>query len=130
LAREICQNSLVAFVDETPVVVEFHAFDIPVENMPGAEDLKDAFVRSKEYWGGQKTSQTRDFFETALKEYEKGTISVLRISDFNTKGLRGSRPSESDHHQLRGRRNVGNGDASFETRARHEKSSVLVRCVH
>ena len=91
LAREICQNSLDAFVDETPVVVEFHAFDIPVENMPGAEDLKDAFVRSKEYWGGQKTSQTRDFFETALKEYEKGTISVLRISDFNTKGLRGSR---------------------------------------
>ena len=48
LAREICQNSLDAFVDETPVVVEFHAFDIPVENMPGAEDLKDAFVRSKE----------------------------------------------------------------------------------
>lgn len=91
LAREICQNSLDAFVDETPVEVEFHAFDIPVENMPGAEDLKDAFIRSKEYWGGQKTSQTRDFFETALKEYEKGTISVLRISDFNTKGLRGSR---------------------------------------
>ncbi len=91
LAREICQNSLDAFVDETPVIVEFHAFDIPVEKMPGAEELKDAFVRSKDYWGGQKTSQTRDFFETALKEYNKSTISVLRISDFNTKGLRGSR---------------------------------------
>lgn len=91
LAREICQNSLDAFVDETPVIVEFHAFDIPVEKIPGAEELKDAFMRSKDYWGGQKTSQTRDFFETALKEYDKGTISVLRISDFNTKGLRGSR---------------------------------------
>ena len=91
LAREICQNSLDAFVDETPVIVEFHAFDIPVEKMPGAEELKDAFVRSKDYWGGQKTSQTRDFFETALKEYDKETISVFRISDFNTKGLRGSR---------------------------------------
>lgn len=91
LARVICQNSLDAFVDETPVIVEFHAFDIPVEKIPGAEELKDAFMRSKDYWGGQKTSQTRDFFETALKEYDKGTISVLRISDFNTKGLRGSR---------------------------------------
>lgn len=91
LAREICQNSLDAFVDETPVVVEFHAFDMPVDKMPGANELKDAFVRSKEYWGGQKTSQTRDFFETALKEYDKGVISILRISDFNTKGLRGSR---------------------------------------
>ena len=91
LAREICQNSLDAYVDETPVLVEFHSFDISVDSIPGAEELKDAFVRSKEYWGGQKTSQTRDFFDTALKEYEKGTVSVLRISDFNTKGLRGSR---------------------------------------
>lgn len=91
LAREICQNSLDAYVDETPVLVEFHSFDISVDSIPGAEELKDAFVRSKEYWGGQKTSQTRDFFDTALKEYEKGTVAVLRISDFNTKGLRGSR---------------------------------------
>ena len=91
LAREICQNSLDAFVDENPVVVEFHSFDIPVECIPGTEELKDAFVRAKEYWGGQKTSQTRDFFDIALKEYENGKISVLRISDFNTKGLCGSR---------------------------------------
>ena len=91
LAREICQNSLDAFVDDNPVVVEFHAFDLPVTSIPGADELKEAFERSKAYWSGQKTSQTRDFFDAALKEYEKGTISVLRISDFNTKGLRGSR---------------------------------------
>ena len=90
LAREICQNSLDAFVDDNPVVVEFHAFDLPVTSIPGADELKEAFERSKAYWSGQKTSQTRDFFDAALKEYEKGTISVLRISDFNTKGLRGS----------------------------------------
>lgn len=90
LAREICQNSLDAFVDDAPVVVEFHSFDIPVDRIPGAEELRDAFARSRDYWSGQKTSQTRDFFETALKEYDKGSISVLRISDFNTKGLRGS----------------------------------------
>ena len=72
LAREICQNSLDAFVDDTPVVVEFHSFDIPVENVPGYEELKDAFVRSKQYWSSQTTSQTRDFFDSALKEYEKG----------------------------------------------------------
>lgn len=91
LAREICQNSLDANVDDTPVIVEFHAFDIPVNIIPGADELKDAFTRSLQYWGGQKTSQTRDFFDAALKEYENGTVSVLRISDFNTKGLRGSR---------------------------------------
>lgn len=92
LAREICQNSLDAFIDEsTPVVVQFHCFDFPVKNIPGSDELKDSFIRSKEYWGGQKTSQTRDFFDIALKEYEKETIPVLRISDFNTKGLSGSR---------------------------------------
>lgn len=101
LAREICQNSLDAFVDDTPVVVEFHSFDIPIENVPGYEELKDAFVRSKQYWSSQTTSQTRDFFDSALKEYEKGTISVLRISDFNTKGLRGSRePKDTDWTNL------------------------------
>ena len=30
LAREICQHSLDAFVDDTPVVVEFHSFEIPI----------------------------------------------------------------------------------------------------
>ena len=91
LAREICQNSLDAFVDENPVIVEFHSFEMPVKNIPGSEKLKDAFERSRTYWGGQTTSQTRDFFDVALKEYEKESISVLRISDFNTKGLQGSR---------------------------------------
>lgn len=91
LAREICQNSLDAFVDDNPVMVEFHVFDLPVTNIPGVNELKDAFERSKDYWSGQKTPQTRDFFDVALKEFEKGTISVLRISDYNTKGLCGSR---------------------------------------
>lgn len=101
LAREICQNSLDAFVDDNPVIVEFHAFDLPVTCIPGADQLKDAFERSKAYWGGQKTSQTRDFFDVALKEYEKSVISVLRISDFNTKGLRGSRePKDTDWTNL------------------------------
>ncbi len=101
LAREICQNSLDAFVDDTPVVVEFHSFEMPIENVPGTEQLKDAFVRSKQYWSSQTTSQTRDFFDVALKEYDKGTVSVLRISDFNTKGLRGSRePKDTDWTNL------------------------------
>lgn len=101
LAREICQNSLDAFVDENPVIVEFHAFDLPITSIPGADQLKDAFERSKAYWCGQKTSQTRDFFDVALKEYEKSTTSVLRISDFNTKGLRGSRePKDTDWTNL------------------------------
>lgn len=42
LAREICQNSLDAARDKT-VRIEFNAFDITSDKLPGSDILKDCF---------------------------------------------------------------------------------------
>lgn len=91
LAREIIQNSLDACINY-PVIVEFNSFSIPTSNIPGKEQLLDAFIRCREYWSVlQNEKKTKDFFDEAIKQIEKENCNVLRISDFNTKGLLGSR---------------------------------------
>lgn len=90
LAREICQNSLDAAVDDK-IVVEFNKFVVPSESIPGKDDLADSFSRCIEFWSSQKAKATKDFFTCAINEISKDDVSILRISDFNTTGLTGSR---------------------------------------
>lgn len=90
LAREICQNSLDAARKET-VTVEFNMFDIPTSSLPGAEVLADVFERCRKFWSVQKGSATKYFFENATKKIKNPMCSILRISDFNTSGLLGSK---------------------------------------
>lgn len=45
LAREICQNSLDAARDKT-VRIEFKAFDITSDKLPGSDVLKDTLMKS------------------------------------------------------------------------------------
>ena len=87
LAREICQNSLDASLDKSPVTVDFISFELSKEEIPGAEDLCDAFNRSLAFWEPKKA---QDFFNTALEVMNAEKIPFLRISDFNTTGLCGS----------------------------------------
>lgn len=89
LAREICQNSLDAQADENrPVHVEFKAFDISPDRIPGISDLEDAFSRALEYWSGNKSA--KKFFQSGLSVLRGPKVRCLRISDFNTTGLAGS----------------------------------------
>lgn len=91
LAREICQNSLDARLDNgQPVIVEFNEFKMPIEQLKSADELKDAFLRSKDFWKKLNNKKTVDFFEKALDIINSNQVSVLRISDFNTTGLTGS----------------------------------------
>lgn len=90
LAREICQNSLDAAADQ-PVRIDFESFDIPSTYLPGANVLKDVFERCADYWNGQRSKMTKDFFVNAIDKITANRINVLRISDFNTKGLTGSK---------------------------------------
>ena len=90
LAREICQNSLDAARKET-VIVEFNVFEVPTNSLPGADVLVDAFERCRKFWSVQKGSATKDFFENATKKIKNPMCSILRISDFNTTGLLGSK---------------------------------------
>ncbi len=90
LAREICQNSLDAARAKT-VRIEFNAFDIPPEKLPGSDVLKDTFERCARFWNDQKAVTTKNFFANAIDKISADRIHMLRISDFNTSGLTGSK---------------------------------------
>lgn len=92
LAREICQNSLDARLDNAhPARLEFETFTINPKTIPDSSNLEDAFERSRDFWKIQDSTQARNFFKRALKDMNANTIKCLRISDFNTSGLTGSR---------------------------------------
>lgn len=91
LAREICQNSIDANLDNgIATTVDFSIFEIAPEDIPGFSELKDAFERSYEFWGQQKSTKAKAFFKKAIELSRKSKITCLRISDHNTTGLTGS----------------------------------------
>ena len=91
LAREICQNSLDATLENgKPTRIEFKTFEISPDKIPDYLSLKDSLKRSLDFWSEQKSNKAKNFFKQALKEMNKSTITCLRISDFNTSGLTGS----------------------------------------
>ncbi len=94
-AREILQNSIDARKDfNNPVRVEFKSFSISISDIPGTEDLKNAFRRCKEYWFYKEDHvKTYTYMEKILNN---SSIQCLRISDFNTTGLIGI---ESNNNQ-------------------------------
>lgn len=91
LAREICQNSMDARADKSkPVIIEFSSFKIPNKSIPDYSALQDAINSCLNFWIEQNNKKTIDFFKKAKRVIESDYITVLRISDFNTKGLQGS----------------------------------------
>ncbi|EEY35458.1 hypothetical protein, partial [Pseudoleptotrichia goodfellowii] len=91
LAKEICQNSLDARLNfSEPVTVEFSKFNIKTDSIPGYSELNEAL---KKCLHSDSDEKAKKFFENACKKMENPKISILRASDFNTTGLRGSRES-------------------------------------
>lgn len=88
VARESIQNSLDARKDSTkPVKVRFERFNLPVHQVPGYKELEDILSRAKEYSSDQDNSDST--YGVALEMLKRPTISVLKVSDFNTTGLSG-----------------------------------------
>ena len=86
--REILQNSIdVVQSDEEAVRVVFEEFEIPTKNIPGINQYKKQVELCKEYF--KFSPENLDFCERILSKLNSGKINVLRISDFNTSGLRG-----------------------------------------
>ena len=100
LAREICQNSLDAATGDK-TIVEFSLFSIPSSDIPGRDELIDAFERCIGFWKDQKAQATKDFFTEAINSISNEKSWILRVSDFNTTGLTGSRePINTDWTNL------------------------------
>ena len=92
LAREICQNSLDANINNgLPTRIEFKIFEIKPTEIPDFDGLEDAFRRSLDFWSRQKSDKAKVFFKNAISVAKKDKITCLRISDYNTTGLIGSR---------------------------------------
>lgn len=91
LTREICQNSLDAAIDDKkPVIVEFKKYTIKNTDVPGYVDLKESLQECRDFWREQNNSKAINFFNKAISAMNRQNISILRVSDYNTKGLTGS----------------------------------------
>ena len=99
LAREICQNSLDAPVEQKegaapiPVEVEFALFEMPTSDFPDIEAFKDAVSRSADYW--KNNAQATRFFDDLTKTIDANVLHCLRISDKYTTGLTGVHDPEA-----------------------------------
>lgn len=92
LAREICQNSLDAHKNnDAPTKISFSLFEVKPSDIPDVDSLKDAFKRSLDFWSLQKSDKAKTFFKEAIVVAGAEKVECLRISDFNTSGLLGSR---------------------------------------
>lgn len=87
-ARECGQNSADARLGDKTVRMTFDLIEVATKEFPALEQYKqvvDACL-NKVKKGGEKE---KDFFAQAKKVLEAGTIKILKISDENTKGLKG-----------------------------------------
>lgn len=67
LAREICQNSIDANLENgEPTHITFQTFEIAPSDIPGFDDLEEAFSKSLEYWSKQKSTKAKSFFRLLL----------------------------------------------------------------
>lgn len=104
LAREICQNSLDAKDDEVegPVIVRFSTEDIKISTNEAVMGLLNVVDKCEEYWSGREDDKLRYFFDTVKQIKESDTISILRIADYNTKGLEGAKAGKNEKSPWRG----------------------------
>lgn len=66
LAKEICQNSLDARLDDNkPVRIEFYLSNIDIQDIPDFERLQEVFILSKKYWEDNKKANA--FYKKAVE---------------------------------------------------------------
>ncbi|WP_069203030.1 hypothetical protein [Bacillus testis] len=94
LTREICQNSLDAVKDVSkPVTVEFNQFTAETTLFPGKGEMVEVFRACEETWKN-KNKKSEEFIDQALELLGKKNLNFLRVSDFNTIGLKGAKEAE------------------------------------
>ncbi len=90
LAREICQNSLDAVLKDKTAIVEFNTFYINSKDFPDCEGFSNILGKCYDISKDNNNKKTPDFFKNAINKINAKKILMLRISDFNTTGLKGS----------------------------------------
>lgn len=90
LGKEVIQNSLDASTPENidPVQVSFQLLEMDDSSIPGIEQFKDIINKCKIFWKSEQNQDPYKFFQTAENILQKRKIKVLKISDYNTTGLK------------------------------------------
>ena len=88
VAREAIQNAVDQRLDYgKPVSVVFERFTMPTAALPGHASLLDTMRRCREFVARQDKAER--FFDSAISPLSASRFPVLKISDFNTRGLSG-----------------------------------------
>jgi hypothetical protein len=88
IAREAIQNSVDARLDySVPVSVVFERLSIKPQDVPGKDELLSCMGRCLTFVKGQEKAEK--FFKGGIALLKSNKLPVLKISDFNTKGLSG-----------------------------------------
>ncbi len=90
LAREICQNSLDAHLDNSPVKVVFELKHLPRAQYEMFSQYEDCLAGCRRYWGEEMDAKLSRFVTGAETTLKGDIIPILIASDYNTKGLSGS----------------------------------------
>lgn len=93
LAREVIQNSLDAKRDDIngPLVVDFQLIEINQDEFPGLENLNKHVIGTIGYCKeSEKTNIALTNSKKQASILSQKTFTVLKISDYNTKGVSGS----------------------------------------
>jgi hypothetical protein len=88
IAREAIQNAVdVRLSYDAPVSVVFEKYSIPTTELPGHAEFLDKLSRCLKFVKGQEKAE--NFFKSAAALLKGRDLPILKISDFNTKGLTG-----------------------------------------
>jgi hypothetical protein len=98
LAREVTQNSLDA-ADGPTVRVKFKHMLIRPDEIPDLAELQKTIKQCKAQ-AAKEGPKARQFFEAAEKELARSRISILQISDSDTKGVRGPVENGTPYYAL------------------------------
>lgn len=96
MAREVCQNSLDAKKsNDAPLLVEFERLFVKISDFPGIVEMKQTLLKCQEFWNIQGDEKTKQFVKNALSTISGDKLFILRISDYNTTGLKGAFSNEN-----------------------------------
>lgn len=89
LAREICQNALdAALSEDSEVKIKFCLDVIDVEQIPDIDEFRNTIKRCLAV-SDEESPKALQFFQQAEAILSSGQLKILRICDYNTRGMRG-----------------------------------------